>query len=98
MARLALLLAARLGKPVADMTALPGQYDFTLAWTPSDEEISPFAAMLTPDLRQRLADTADLQGPALVTALREQLGLRLEPSKVAVEQLVVEDVSRPSPN
>ena len=37
-------------------------------------------------------------GPALSTALREQLGLRLEPDKVPVSYFIVDSAARPSAN
>ncbi len=37
-------------------------------------------------------------GPALSTALREQLGLRMEPEKVPVSYFVVDSAARPSAN
>ena len=40
----------------------------------------------------------DAQSPPLVTALREQLGLRLEPGKRPVEVLVIDRIDRPSAN
>jgi uncharacterized protein (TIGR03435 family) len=36
--------------------------------------------------------------PSLLTALKEQLGLKLEPQKGAVELIVIDDASRPSEN
>jgi uncharacterized protein (TIGR03435 family) len=41
---------------------------------------------------------ADSTAPPLVTALREQLGLRLESQKAPVEVLVIDAISRPSEN
>jgi len=40
----------------------------------------------------------DFDKPSLVTALREQLGLRLEPRKETFPMLVVETVQRPTEN
>jgi bla regulator protein blaR1 len=37
-------------------------------------------------------------GPALFTALPEQLGLKLVPSKEPVKVLVIEQMEKPSPN
>jgi uncharacterized protein (TIGR03435 family) len=37
-------------------------------------------------------------GPSIFTAVREQLGLRLESAKLPVECLVIDHVERPSPN
>jgi uncharacterized protein (TIGR03435 family) len=38
------------------------------------------------------------QGPSLFTAVREQLGLKLEPSTGPLNVLVIESVERPTPN
>ena len=43
-------------------------------------------------------EEADAPAPPLVTALREQLGLRLETQKSPVEVLVIERLERPSEN
>ena len=40
----------------------------------------------------------DDAGPALSTALREQLGLRMEPGKVPVSIFVVDSAAKPSDN
>jgi uncharacterized protein (TIGR03435 family) len=37
-------------------------------------------------------------GPTIQTALREQLGLRMETKKVAVSYFVIDSAQRPSPN
>ncbi len=44
------------------------------------------------------AANADLEHPELVTALREQLGLKLEASRAPVDVLVVDSVEKPTPN
>ena len=41
---------------------------------------------------------ADLDRPELVTALREQLGLKLEATRAPVDVLVVDSVEKPTPN
>ena len=43
-------------------------------------------------------ETSDSSLPSLVTALRDQLGLRLEPQKRPVEVLVIDSIARPSEN
>jgi bla regulator protein blaR1 len=44
------------------------------------------------------AAAADSDGPSLFTAIQEQLGLRLEAQKAAVEMIIVDRVERPSGN
>ena len=44
------------------------------------------------------ADASDVSAPSLVTALREQLGLKLESQKSMVEVLVIDSIERPSIN
>jgi len=41
---------------------------------------------------------AGIAGPALFTAIQEQLGLKLESTKGAVEVLVIDHVEQPSEN
>jgi bla regulator protein blaR1 len=81
-------LGAALQRPVADGTNLPGRYDFQLTWTPERP------ASDTPG-----AGTAsDPTGPTIFTAIEEQLGLRLESRKMAVDTLVIARVEKPSAN
>jgi uncharacterized protein (TIGR03435 family) len=44
------------------------------------------------------APAADSDRGSIFTALREQLGLRLEPRKEPVEVIVVDSIERPSAN
>ena len=44
------------------------------------------------------AASADPDRPELVTALREQLGLKLEATRAPVEVIVIDSVERPTPN
>jgi uncharacterized protein (TIGR03435 family) len=55
-------------------------------------EAYDFTLEWTPDKAQ------DAAAPSLVTALREQLGLRLEQQKSPVEVLVIDAIERPSEN
>jgi hypothetical protein len=85
MANLALVLARQLGRPVVNDTGLDGNYNFELLWTP---DLSPAAPG-----DQAVADSS---GPSLFTALREQLGLRLEAGKGPVEVIVIDRAEKPS--
>lgn len=72
------------GRMIVDKTGLAGKkFDFALKWTPDD---------------RRVADNAADAGPSFFTALEEQLGLKLVPSKGPVEVIVIDHIERPSPN
>jgi uncharacterized protein (TIGR03435 family) len=83
-----LLQRAILDRPVVDRTGLTGRYDFMLVWAPNDSEFGgsgPKAGENAPS-------------PPLFEALQQQLGLRLEATRGAVDALVVDGVERPSAN
>jgi uncharacterized protein (TIGR03435 family) len=82
------LISAGLGRPVIDKTGLTGRFDFTLEW--AHEPRAP-AATDSP------APSAPV-GPTPIEALRDQLGLRLEPAKASLPVLVIDHVERPSEN
>jgi uncharacterized protein (TIGR03435 family) len=74
-------------RPVVDRTGLAGEFDFTMTATSE----KPFFKGETPA-------TGDDAPPVIFTAIQEQLGLKLEPVKTAVECLVLAHVERPSAN
>ena len=74
-------------RTVIDRTGLTGNWDFELRFTP--EEVGPPAPGQDPPV-------IDPNGPSFVTALRDQLGLKLDPAKGPVEVLVVDRVERPA--
>lgn len=75
---------------VIDKTGLAGSFDFVVEWTPTVQLPPP--------------DGADPTGlpvsdkPGQFTALREQLGLRLQPATGPIEVLVVDRVDKPTDN
>ena len=79
------------GRPIEDETGLQGTFDFTLEWTP-DTAAAPRPAGAPP------APPIDPNGPSFVTALREQLGLKLEARTGSIEVVVVDRAERPSPD
>jgi len=69
-------LSQRLGHAVVDKTGLQGNYSFTLRWTPdADEQARLRAAGLPPELNKHGEPAPD--APPLLTAIQEQLGLKL---------------------
>ena len=86
---LAEMLYRYAGRVVLDRTGLSGVYSISLTFTPDD---SRFAV---PDSET----TSSIDGGVSVfTALKEQLGLELKPSKGPVEVLVVDHMAPPTEN
>lgn len=70
------------GGILVDKTGLEGNYAFTLKSASRRPGVAP-----------------DPDGPPdLITALREQLGLRLQPTRAMSEFLVIEHIERPTPD
>jgi uncharacterized protein (TIGR03435 family) len=79
------------GRIVDDKTGLEGRFDFKLLWSPN-----PVSNAMTPG-----SDNGGASGssaPSLFTALREQLGLKLEIAKEPVDVIVIDSVELPTPN
>ena len=72
---------------ITDETGLPGAYDLELTFAP-EGPLPPGAPPAA----------ADSDAPSLFTALREQLGLRLDGRRGPVEVLVVDRIERPTPD
>jgi uncharacterized protein (TIGR03435 family) len=83
------------GQIVLDQTELKGEYDFTLKWTP-DSGFATTTAASGQD--SGTASLPDPSGTSIFTALREQLGLKLETKKAPVDVLVITHVERPTRN
>jgi uncharacterized protein (TIGR03435 family) len=81
-------LSRILDRNVIDRTGLSPYYDLSLQFVP--DRAGP---------RPEGADAPLLpEGPSIFTALRDQLGLRLEATKGPVEYLVIEHAERPAGN
>jgi uncharacterized protein (TIGR03435 family) len=81
---LAAWLSPYVGRAVVDDTALAGEFTVDLTFAPSTGP-SP-----TPD--------APNDALSIFTAIQEQLGLKLEPGRAAVEVMVIDSVERPTPD
>jgi uncharacterized protein (TIGR03435 family) len=80
------IFAATLDRPVIDKTDLTGVYNFSLDFSYQQLSAAPTAEGVA----------SEPTGPDIFTALQKQLGLKLEPGRGAVHQLVVDHVERPS--
>jgi uncharacterized protein (TIGR03435 family) len=80
---LASSLATLLNRPVVDRTGFSGGFDVDVEYLPQGGA-------------QGRAVAGD--GPQLVTALQEQLGLRVEGDRAEVEVIVVDSIERPTDN
>jgi uncharacterized protein (TIGR03435 family) len=96
MGQLAKTLSGQLGRPVADNTGLKGEYEIRLSWVKDTASGTP---SLQPSRDTPLPTApAGSDGPPLLRAVQDQLGLRLEATRGAVEFLVVDHAESPSDN
>jgi uncharacterized protein (TIGR03435 family) len=70
---------------VRDRTSLSGRYDWEMT----------FDRAVRPQTAQSLATAPTSDSPSLMTALQEQLGLKLEPARGPVEILVIDSAVLP---
>jgi uncharacterized protein (TIGR03435 family) len=76
------VLSRQTERIVVDQTRLTGLYDLNLTWSRDDGGTS----------------ASDQNNPSILTAIHEQLGLRLHPAKLPVSTFVVDHVAMPSEN
>jgi uncharacterized protein (TIGR03435 family) len=85
-------IAQRFNTPVVDQTGLKGFYDFTFDWMPDLPPPPP------PDAAPERIRIQPPDPGSMFSALREQLGLKVESRKAPVEVFVIDHVERPSAN
>jgi len=90
MENLARNLRFEVGAPVLDKTGIEGHYEYKLRYDPANHEPGDQSGG-TPQA------SATPIAPSIFVALRE-LGLRLEPSKMPIEVLIIDNAERPSAN
>jgi uncharacterized protein (TIGR03435 family) len=89
--QLAAMLEGPTNRRVINRTSLTGTFSFVVTWTPDQFRGVTAAPIIN-------GQQIDPDGPSLMTAIREQLGLKLEASKGPVDVLVIDSVSRPTPD
>ena len=93
LSELALALSTRLERAVVDQTGLGGTWDFTLTYAADSARIAPGAVPADAP-----APPPQPEAASIFTAVQEQLGLRLVATTAPVDVLVVDRVSRPTPD
>ena len=83
----AVLQRAVLDRPVVDKTGLTGRYDFDLEWASSEREFGG-----------EIPSPAESSSPPFVTALQQELGLKLEATRGPAEALVIDHAEQPTAN
>jgi uncharacterized protein (TIGR03435 family) len=83
------ILSGQLDRPVVNETDLTGSFQFTLRYVTDD---------VHPAQPGDTGNPADPNGASIYAAIQEQLGLKLEPRKSAVEVIVVDHAERPTAN
>jgi uncharacterized protein (TIGR03435 family) len=81
-------LSTELGRVIIDQTEIKGRYDITLKWTP-DVGAAP--------MKYDNASQGS-SGPSIFTAIQEQLGLKLEPTRAQAQVLIIDHAEMPSGN
>jgi bla regulator protein blaR1 len=84
------LLSGRVNRPVVNKTGLSGNYAFTLEFTP--DQMPPPGAV-PPGVP---SPPINPDGPSIFTAIQEQLGLKLDSARGAVEMVVIDSVDQPT--
>jgi uncharacterized protein (TIGR03435 family) len=80
-------LSRQLGRTVIDKTGLLRKYDFTLRWEPDSGPAGSDTPLLS-----------DSPGPSIFTAVQDDLGLKLQPTKGPVKFIVIDRLEKPDAN
>jgi uncharacterized protein (TIGR03435 family) len=91
-------LGPQLDRPVIDKTGTGGVFDFHLEFVPDQNTPGFLLQLRRPPGPAGLTPSDDPAGPSIFTAIQEQLGLKLEPTKGSGEFLVIDHVEKPSDN
>lgn len=84
-----LMTVSPLARPVNNQTGLSGRYDFTLEWAPDTFASAPSTSSTSQDVTE---------GPSFLSAIKEQLGLKLKATTAPVDTLIIDHIERPSEN
>lgn len=79
-------LSGYLDRPLADRTGITGTYDVTLEWTPPPLGTGPEGVPIAGD------------NISIYTAIRDQLGVKIDSARGPVDVLVIDRLDRPEPD
>lgn len=96
MKQLAELLTQLTARTVRDKTGLTGRYDFDMKM--DLQAVLALAKRMGAPVPAAAANIPQSDGSSLMTALGEQLGLKLESTRAPVDVLVVDSVEAPTPD
>ncbi len=99
MAALVGRLTDLLGRPVIDKTGFTGEFDLQLQFALDDSLAISRSLTAVPGQPEGAAQASDPPGlPSIFSALREQLGLRVDSAKGPAEVIVIDSLQRPTAN
>lgn len=91
-------LATHLGQPVVDRTGLTGDYDFTLKFSPESIAAAHDHGPNGTKPATMPVSSMSAHNAALVSAVEEQLGLKLDLQTVPLPVLVIDRAEKPAAN
>ena len=95
------VLSRLLDAPIVNRTGIPdtASFSFVLEFDPDDSQSREYLKQVANGDRQIADDPSTVpRAPGIVTALEEQLGLRLGRVRAPREFIVIDQVERPTPN
>jgi uncharacterized protein (TIGR03435 family) len=81
-------LLVQLDRPVVDQTGLSGKFDYEVNFMP------PWKMPKEQSTEMQL----DLTGPTFLESLKDQLGMKLKPTRAPIQAIVIDHVEQPTPN
>jgi uncharacterized protein (TIGR03435 family) len=87
-------LSVNLKAPVEDLTGLTGRYEIDITWAPDPSVEPPEVSTTDGNLADRPPRLPPPPRADIFSAIRDSLGLRLEPRKQQVEVIVVDHLER----
>ena len=94
MEQFAAMISGTAQRVVIDKTGLTGYYDMALTYTPTGDQLPQGA----PPPGAPAPPPIDPDGPTFFTAIQEQLGLKLDNQRGAVEVVVIDSIQQPTEN